>query len=449
MRKPNTTLPYISSSLGVCCCLLLNSKATAAINYWDPTGSSGNSGTTGTWEGSFWSTAVGGTASPGAFAEGSLPVFSAGVGTAGLTYTITANANHTIAGLFNGGINGDRWGNVTVNGPGILSIASGFQGFLTTNGASTFINAQLAGTGGVQTQGGGSTYLYGNNSYSGGTQLNTGAGLNFNNNNSFGTGSIQWGTAQTTTTSTVLATPDATGPITIANSVLANRGTQIFAGVAAAPVTFSGSWTLPSVGTTATFQNVTASGHTGPSKVTISGAIGGAGNLTLNGTGQTILKGANTYTGTTTVGGTATITLGTANTIASSSKLVLSGATLDPDGHIHSMGTTTLGLTVNSKIDFGTGPAELDFANSSGQTWAGLINLANWDSLKDTITFGTDTTGLTSAQESDFLVNGVATQAFLDPSGHLEFVPEPSTTALGVIGGFGMLMAWMRKRKSA
>jgi hypothetical protein len=181
---------------------LLAHNAEATLNWWDPTGTTVSATPNGTWEGSVWATSSALTATPAAFAEGVAAAFAAGTGATG-SYTVTANANHNIAGIFNGGVGGDSTSSgLIINGAGVLSIASGLQGFYTGTGGTTTILAQLSGTGGVETEGSGSLFLYVSNSYSGGTTLDTTAGLNFNNNSSFGTGAITWGES-----GTVLATP--------------------------------------------------------------------------------------------------------------------------------------------------------------------------------------------------------------------------------------------------
>ena len=127
----------------------------------------------------------------------------------------------------------------------------------------------LAGTGRLVWQGssgsgaGGSLFLLGNNTYTGGTLLNDGAGVNFNNNNSFGTGRITWGVAQQ-----VLADDVATAPVTLPNTVTTfAAGQLIYVGPAAAPVTFSGAWTLASGTSTLTIGNTSHA----TSQMTISG----------------------------------------------------------------------------------------------------------------------------------------------------------------------------------
>ena len=210
--------------------------------------------------------------------------------------------------------------------------------------------------------------------------------------------------------------------------------TLIYVGPAAAPVTFSNAWTLASGVSTLTIGNGT---HLS-SQITIAGAIGGSGgSLVVNGTtGKLIVtNSSNTYNGSTTVGGTSRLVLGAANAIASSSGVVLSGGTLDPDGLNQTMGaTSTLGMTASSTIDYVAGASEVDFANSSAASWTGLLNLNNWDFSSTKLRFGTNASGLTAAQLAQIEFNGGGLGvAQLDADGYV--VPEPTTVALLVLGG--------------
>jgi len=106
------------------------------------------------------------------------------------------------------------------------------------------------------------------------------------------------------------------------------------------------------------------------------------------------------------------------------------------------MSSTTLGLntsTAASVIDFGAGASEVDFANSSAVNWTGsVLNLVNWDPSIDKLRFGSDATGLTSAQLAKIEFNGSGLgSAQLDPNGFV-IVPEPSALLLFVVGGLAM-----------
>src|SRR4029079_11335811 len=109
---------------------------------------------------------------------------------------------------------------------------------------------------------------------------------------SFGTGAITWNTA-----SPSIADPDASAPITLANAMITRAASTLtYVGPAAAPVTFTNSWTLASGTSTVSIGN----GTYPSSQMIINGAISGSGGaLTKDGVGTLTLGGgaANTYTG--------------------------------------------------------------------------------------------------------------------------------------------------------
>src|ERR1043165_7723411 len=73
--------------------------------FWDPTGTTLNTTANGSWEGNVWATNGVPTNAPNAFVEGSFVVFSV-TGEGATAITCTANADHTVAGIFNGGTGG-------------------------------------------------------------------------------------------------------------------------------------------------------------------------------------------------------------------------------------------------------------------------------------------------------------------------------------------------------
>jgi autotransporter-associated beta strand protein len=446
-NRPANSLRFLPAALGLAVCLLAgNAKAQSYFDVNNATAGSGvASAGSYSWEDPNWSTSPSGNAGTinwfGGGLEGTAIRFAAGTDAAANNYTVTANADHLFAGMF---LQADGGGAVTLNGSGVLSLVSGIQGFQINGSAqSLVVNSVLGGAGGIQTGLNGSLYLYGNNNYGGGTVLGSSAALYFNNGNSFGTGPIGWGTAQPTTSATVLATPAATAPMTIANHVVANAGTQIFLGVAVAPVTFSGSWALPAAGTT-TFQIDTAG-----TKVTISGAIGGLAAFNKTGAGTLVLSGANNYTGPTIITA-GTLQLGAANTIGSSSSIVMNGGTMDLHSFNQIISSTTLTLAANSTIDFSAGGSHLELGNSSAAAWTAgtVLNLLHWDpSTFDVLRIGTDATGLTPAQLSQIEFDGAGLgMAQIDRFGVVS-IPEPSTALLGLLGGLGVL--WIVRRRAA
>jgi hypothetical protein len=222
-----------------------------------------------------------------------------------------------------------------------------------------------------------------------------------------------------------------------------------FAADANTPVVSTGTWTLGA--NNLVLRN---NGGSASATLTLSNVISGTASVTLSSNlgGTIIFSGANLYTGTTTVGGLGTnsstgivtLKLGAANTIASSSSLIMTGGTLDPGGFNQTMSSTTLALlgttSTISTIDYVAGASEVDFANSSAVAWTAgkILNLANWDFATTKLRFGTDVTGLTSAQlaQIEFNGSGLAT-AQLDPNGYV-VIPEPASALLLLIGGIAM-----------
>ena len=201
------------------------------------------------------------------------------------------------------------------------------------------------------------------------------------------------------------------------------------------PVTISGTHMLTIAGGTAAAITVNSgaglttisSGVTlsGPSQTVavnnsagllISGTVAGSNGLTKNGTGVLTLTGTNSYTGTTIInGGTlaagATGSLGATSSVVvnASGTLVLTqpgGATIDRINDHSTMtlnggtlatsgnsefsvsggkivaGIGALTLSSNSVIDLGTGASILAFADSSLQTWSGVLSIYNWTGLR-------------------------------------------------------------------
>jgi autotransporter-associated beta strand protein len=275
------------------------STTNATIYYWDPQGTNGGNpytnSMTGSWEGNLWTSNSAGQASLVKWPEGGCVCFGVNTGLGTPAFTVTANSNHTFAGMFDGPLNPNSC-NVTVNGTGILTLAAGPQGFnmLTSidgSTASMTISNMIAGTGQVVPENYGQLSLNGANTYTGGTQLGWPTApfsgtVYFNNNSSFGTGKI---TLSSLGTGAALAV-EGTSAITIANAVtVTNATTNTIIGNPAG-VTFSGAWTL-------TNGLTLGSGGATNNLVTISGAISGSAYLAKTGPGILALSGANTYTG--------------------------------------------------------------------------------------------------------------------------------------------------------
>src|SRR5262245_16494679 len=138
MKHPLQTGFKLLSSLF--CIALWANVAHATVSYWDPEGFLGNyntySGNTlaGTWENNSWARNADGSAGPiadrgktilQAWTDGDAAVFACGAGatnnvggaTNTTTFTVTMNANHIIAGIFDGTLN-PKSCRVTIAGSG-------------------------------------------------------------------------------------------------------------------------------------------------------------------------------------------------------------------------------------------------------------------------------------------------------------------------------------------
>ena len=173
---------YLQKSLGIvstAVCLfgvLAAHDAGAVLSFWDPNGTTPTLTPSGNWEDANWATSAAPSASLGNFVEGTAAGFTTtnttGGGTNG-TFTVTVNASHTIAGIFNGAASGTSGStNVIISGPGTLNITNGVQGFSAQLASyNTVIRSVLTGPGGLENEASGSVYLSGNNTYAGGTIL--------------------------------------------------------------------------------------------------------------------------------------------------------------------------------------------------------------------------------------------------------------------------------------
>ncbi len=293
MRSLKNKFLSIPGSLNIALALALVAASGRADEWPDVNGATAGSGITNngafSWEDSMWTVVSAGNIATMNWTNGAFIRFAASTDAGANNYTITANADHTFAGMFlqaNGG------GTVTINGTGILTIASGFQGFLVNGSSqSLFIYSTLAGSGGVEKNLSGSLFLYGTNTYTGGTRMDTAGGLNFNNPYSFGTGPISWNANQQ-----VLACPAATSPIVLTNAMVTRAASQlIFVSPTAAPVTITGPWTN-AAGVSRLTMNNTAT------KLTIAGNIyGSTGNILKDGPGTLVITGTNANSVTTAV----------------------------------------------------------------------------------------------------------------------------------------------------
>ena len=314
-----TAIPLYSALAAGSMLLLGVFNSTAAVTYWDPKGVVAVPTTldlTGTWENNVWSTASGGAATGVAWVESTAACFGVGTGKGTPAFTVTVNANHTVAGFFNGNLAPNSC-NVTLIGPGTLILSNNnenaFEAITSSDGAVGMINISNiltgASAGRLTCEGGtGQLFLHGQNTYLGNTELGySGLGFGgllwFNSSSSFGFGKIVVGN---TSSGLCALLSDVSTPITFTNSVVwtnfvtTPRGINIVPLSANGPITFSGPWAFHATVTNANiFVNDSAA-----KKAIIAGAMTGGvavGFINKGNVGILQLSGTNTYANTTTV----------------------------------------------------------------------------------------------------------------------------------------------------
>jgi autotransporter-associated beta strand protein/uncharacterized repeat protein (TIGR03803 family) len=312
-------LRFIPAALGLGFGLLAN-HAGAAVTTWDPQGTvtspvycNGPCWYTGnlsqTWENNEWDTAnETGTATPVNWVEGTAALFAVNSGTGTPAFTITMNANHTVAGIFDGPLAPNPC-QVTIQGTGTMILPAGLIGFDVISDTSDpgliTIAVPITDAGGADAavltaEGTGEIFLNATNTYSGGTTLGySGTSwrgiLYFNNSASFGTGSLVISNTSTYIGSLAV---EGTSAVTIPNPVVVGKYTynprcNIIGAAAPNGPTFSGNWTLN--GANAVIGSAT------DGTVTISGNIAdgplGAGGFYMFNPGILVLSGVNTFSG--------------------------------------------------------------------------------------------------------------------------------------------------------
>ena len=210
-------------------------------------------------------------------------------------------------------------------------------------------------------------------------------------------------------------------------------------------------WTINLNGATAlTFDgsfNI-AIGSSGPGQIVNTNVANPNTGLIKNGTGTLTLGGtaANTFTGTNIINA-GVVLAGKADAFGSGNALIMAGGRFDTGGLNQSLGI--LDLDGNAMLDFGSGSSAVVFNNSSTIDWGAFtLTIANWTSGSDTIRFGTDGTGLTSAQLSQIVFTDLDNAiGQIDAGGFITPVPEPSVVALSALGALGIAW-WARRRKA-
>lgn len=147
-----------------------------------------------------------------------------------------------------------------------------------------------------------------------------------------------------------------------------------------------------------------------------SGQITGAISLLKSNTGTWTLSGAKANTGTTTITG-GTLALGSSNVLPDATAVSIGGGALAiAAGFTDTVGT--LALTSAATINFGDASSKLVFADSSGETWSGSLNLSGSFVSGASLRFGSDNTGLTAGQIASISASGFTGFA-LDVDGFL------------------------------
>ncbi len=326
------------------------------------------------------------------------------------------------------------------------------------NGSVSSIIGTTSGT--VTKAGNGTWTLSGNSTYTGTTTISAGtlklgaAGAGANS---------PLGTIANRTTVTAGAALDLNGFTLATAELLTINGTGISNGGAllnssSTAVSYSGLLTLgaaSSIVANAGDLNITNTGTIpGPTfGLTLGGSGNGSiasiigttsGSLTMNGAGVWTLSGANTYTGSTTIN-SGELRLNQSGSTTQNSQVVLNGGTLGTT-NIASGASITKSSTLNlnsglNKINLGSNPHSLSFANSSAIGWAGTsLTVYGWTGTAGQsninggkIFFGNSLNTLTPAQLAQISFDGFSTNAII-LIGTGEIVPQPQTPLLIITG---------------
>lgn len=127
---------------------------------------------------------------------------------------------------------------------------------------------------------------------------------------------------------------------------------------------------------------------------------------------------------------------GTGDRISDTAAMVMNGGTFDTAGTSETVGALTLAST--SIIDLGDAASVLHFANSSGNTWTGTLNVYDWTGTfgmgggTDQLYFGTTSSGLMMSQANQIAFYSGDGVGFLGmgmilSTGEVVPVPEPAT----------------------
>lgn len=208
-------------------------------------------------------------------------------------------------------------------------------------------------------------------------------------------------------------------------------------------------------GGTAGVKTLYVGGNSEDGSVEFRGVIsnGGSQEVTLKtlAAHDIALFASNTYTGDTAIGELSNLRLGASNVIADVSDLVMTSlSTFLTSGFDETLGTLSLVPSMTAfgpaAIDFGNGDSSIAFANSRLLNWMQDLDLLNFNIGVDTLRFGTNATGLTSAQLARIHLPGY--KASLDSAGYVQFtaIPEPSTAGLALMAIIAASLCCVRAR---
>ena len=313
-----------------------------------------------------------------------------------------------------------------------------------TSSGDITISGVISGGSALTKLGTGKLILSGANSYTGATTISAGV---LNIQNTLATGTSAGGVSITSGTALEMQ-----GNISVVSETITINGTGIGGAGALRNISGSNSWSGTITQGSASRINSDAGTLTlaaisglfgltigGAGNTTVSGIIGtGNNSLTKDGAGTLTLSGANTYTGATTITA-GTLQLGAADRLAGT-QIILNGGTFSTGvttGFSDAI-PSTLRLTDNSILNFGTGNHTLTFNASNGIGWtsAKTLTINGWSGTigasgtAGKLVVGTDSSGLTATQLSQiiFSVSGESYSAKMLSNG--EVVPDVKCSSL-------------------
>lgn len=403
------------------------------------------------------------------------------------TYGGPISVDLTSGGNNNGRINSIA-GNLTLNGPISLiggALDTGFAtSFVLTGSGNGVVNGNISITSGADDlglikTGTGSWSVLGTNTYTGATRVDAGTmvvnSIPTNLGGASNTTAIALGES-TTNTGTLAYT--GTGETVTRGFFLNSTGTgggRIDQSAASGNLVIAGNVTSVNSTGTKTFTLLGSTAATGE----VTGNISNSGNsntaLEKTGTGTWTLSGAaKSYSGSTSVtGGTLnvstaltnsaafTVTGGTLELGANNVLRDLSNVTLGTGGVLQTQGfddtAGALIVTGNSTLNLTSIGSVMNFGQSSGTAWTGILSITGWDGLalgggSDQVLFAS--AGLTTTQLDQ--VNFINPTGFAPGTYNAQFVgneivpgvliPEPSLTMLAAVGTLGLCV---RRRRAA